>query len=88
MNNLGIGKRTEHGMSSRYNGVDIHQTRDYIKLSCGDYLRRVLQMHGWESLTANESDHHDMVPMSSDSSKQLAELSGPSKGMPERHNAG
>jgi hypothetical protein len=32
--NQGIGIRGDDGMHSRYNGVDIHQTRDYVKLSC------------------------------------------------------
>jgi len=45
----GTGKRTVHGITARYNGVDIHQTRDHVKLSCENYIRRVLQTHGWES---------------------------------------
>jgi hypothetical protein len=33
-------------MHSRYNGVDIQQTRDYVKLSCSTYIKWVLQTHG------------------------------------------
>ena len=29
--------------------VDVHQTRDYIKLSCTSYLRRLLAGHNWET---------------------------------------
>ena len=44
--NQGIGIRTEAGMHSRYNGVDVHQTRDYIHLSCETDTCRILQTHG------------------------------------------
>jgi len=45
--NQGIGIHTVHGMSSWYNGINVHQTRDYIKLSCETYIDRVLQTHAW-----------------------------------------
>ena len=35
------------GQLSRYNGVDIHQTRDYIKLNNPTYLRKIIQEHQW-----------------------------------------
>jgi hypothetical protein len=38
----GIGTLDGQGIGLRYNGIDIHQTRDYIKLSCETYLDRVL----------------------------------------------
>ena len=81
--NQGIGVRTEAGMHSRYNGVDVHQTRDYIKLSCETYIRRVLQTHGWETPGANESDRHDSVPLAPDFSKTLVSLIGPPEGTAE-----
>ncbi len=37
------------GLMSSFNGVDVHQTRDYIKLSCTSYLRRLLAGHNWET---------------------------------------
>ena len=48
MENQGIGIRDGYGMHSQYNGVDICQTHDYIKLSCDTYIQCVLQTHGWE----------------------------------------
>jgi len=35
--NWGIGIWDDQGMHSRYNGADIHQMHDYIKLSCDTY---------------------------------------------------
>ena len=37
----------ELGMIDRFNGVDILQTRDYIKLFNATYIRKILQHHHW-----------------------------------------
>jgi hypothetical protein len=80
----GTGIATSQGLHLRYNGVDIHQTRDYIKLSCETYLDRVLQTHGWEKPGARESDRHDSVPMSPDAATNLMKVAaGPVEGTPE-----
>jgi len=39
------------GFLTRFNGVDIEQTRYYIKLHCAKYLTTMLNKHGW--LTPN-----------------------------------
>jgi hypothetical protein len=80
----GTGVSTSQGLHLRYNGVDIHQTRDYIKLSCETYLDRVLQMHGWEQPGARESDRHDSVLMSPDAATALMQVAaGPAEGTSE-----
>ena len=38
----GIGICDSQGIGLRYNGLDVHQTQDYIKLSCEKYINRVL----------------------------------------------
>jgi hypothetical protein len=81
--NQGIGIRDDDGVHSRYNGVDIHQTRDYVKLSCSTYIKRVLQTHGWEKPAAHDPDRHDSVPLSADSCKLLSTLEGPLEGTQE-----
>ncbi len=35
------------GMISRFNGVDVHQMRHYIKLYNTTYIRKILQNHKW-----------------------------------------
>jgi deoxyuridine 5'-triphosphate nucleotidohydrolase len=35
------------GIITRFNGIDIEQTRDYVKLHCQKYLTTMLQKHGW-----------------------------------------
>jgi KUP system potassium uptake protein len=72
------------GLGTRYNGIDLLQTRHYLQLSCGTYIRRILQTHGWEAPAHHESDRHDLVPMSSDSMRTLDSLPpGPLEDTPE-----
>jgi len=44
-----MGMETSQGVYQRYNGIDIIQTRDYVKVGCESYIDRMLQTHGWES---------------------------------------
>jgi hypothetical protein len=77
--NHGIGSPSASDITSRYNGLDIHQTSHYIKLLCEVYIKCVLQTHGWETPSARESDRHDCVPLSPDAMSALAILSGPAE---------
>jgi hypothetical protein len=76
----GMGIETESGMFVRYNGLDVHQTREYCKLNCQTYIDRILQTHGWTSPSPGESDRHDAVPMTAEVSQQLQLLEGPAEG--------
>jgi hypothetical protein len=81
--NQGIGSPTSYGISHRYNGLDVHQTSHYIKISCETYIHRVLQTHGWESPGPRESDRPDSVPLHPDVASKIALLTGPAEGTPE-----
>ena len=35
------------GIIDRFNGVDIFQTKHYVKLTCERYIKKMLQHHGW-----------------------------------------
>ncbi len=35
------------GVVNRFNGVDMHQTRHYIKITCEKYLYKMLKNHNW-----------------------------------------
>lgn len=60
----GIGETTPQGIHTRYNGLDIFQTKHYILLNCEAYIGRLLQSHGWTTPPPTESDRHDAVPLS------------------------
>lgn len=71
------------GVGKRYNGIDLMQTRDYIKVHCQNYIERVLQTHGWEAAGPKESDRHDSLPITSDVVTRLQNLDGPLEGSVE-----
>ena len=54
------------GQIQKFNGVNIIQTRQYIKISCEDYLQKILSQHAWTTLPAAQKP----VPMQSNSQHQ------------------
>jgi hypothetical protein len=70
------------GIAPCYNGVDVLQTRDYIKLFCETYVDRVLLTHGWAAPGTNESDRRDRVPISPAPITSLVLLQGPAETTP------
>jgi hypothetical protein len=79
----GIGDTTKDGAHCRYNGVDIWQMRDFVKISCETYIDCLLQTHNWSAPATNESDRHDCIPLSSDNATNLQQLHRPMEGTPE-----
>ena len=65
----------DNGLFQRYNGIDVFQTRDYVKLSAESYIDRMLQTHGWDS--AKTQDDSKIVPLSPASVTELQTLKGP-----------
>ena len=59
-----MGIETEQGVYQRYNGIDVTQTRDYIKVGCETYIDRVLLSHGWDA--PKVKDPPNLVPISTD----------------------
>ncbi|KAI2501046.1 hypothetical protein MHU86_13400 [Fragilaria crotonensis] len=54
------------GLIRKFNGVNVMQTRWYIKISCQDYLLKILDNHGWLELKASNQP----IPMRHDSAYQ------------------
>jgi hypothetical protein len=54
------------GVIKRFNGLDIHQMRDYIRISCELYIDKIARHHGWE----NEKVADRPVPMRNDAAYQ------------------
>ena len=82
---LGIGIKDKNGVTSCYNGVDVHQTRDYMKISCTTYIQRLLQTNGWDTPAHRESDRFDLTPLASSSVESLLRLVGPPEDSAEHH---
>ena len=59
-----------------YNGIDLYQTRDYVKVACDTYIRRLLQTHDWLE-PASSKEESDASPITDDAAKTLYGLRGP-----------
>ena len=67
-----------------FNGVDVEQTRDYIKISCTSYIERLLKSHGWDTGPPNESPYRAHIePLSPSITQQLDTDIGPLENTPE-----
>ena len=40
---------TKLGLVNDFNGIDIHQCKDYIEISSESYIDRLLKTHGWDT---------------------------------------
>ena len=54
----------ELGLISRFNGVDVHQTRHYIKIYNETYIDKILKNHPW--LNTKKPSAHFPLPMRAD----------------------
>jgi hypothetical protein len=61
-----------------YNGIDLYQTRDYVKVACDTYIDRLLQTHDWQNAT-QLSAYHDVTPIVDELAKTLYDLEGPAE---------
>lgn len=54
----------ELGLISRFNGIDVHQTRHYIKIYNQTYIEKILKNHPW--LHQEKPAAHFLLPMRAD----------------------
>ena len=77
----GMGVEMPEGMFQRYNGIDIFQTRDYIKVGAESYIDRMMQTHGWDSpkhnIVTDSGEDTKMVPLNPATANRLMTLEGP-----------
>jgi len=71
------------GLGACYNGIDLDQTHDYIKVLCESFIDHVLQTHGWNQPSPNEKDQHDVAPISPEIIDKLQQLKGSTEGTAE-----
>ena len=72
------------GLVDSFDGYDVLQTRDYIKVSAESYIRRLLKAHNWDNPSPHESSKKPKPPIHSDDITALFTLeSGPKENTPE-----
>ena len=64
------------GVVTAFNGTDIEQTENFIKVSCKTYISKILKGHGWENIQHSATTS---TPMRSDSKYffDLENIKGP-----------
>ena len=68
-----MGIDTDEGVYQHYNGIDVVQTRHYIKVGCESYIdHRMLLSHSWDK--PSHKDPHNLVPISQDVANRLMSL--------------
>jgi len=72
------------GLVNSFDGYDVLQTRDYIKLSAESCIRRLLKAHGWDNPSPRESSNKPKPPLHESDVANLFNLAaGPVKNTPE-----
>jgi hypothetical protein len=70
------------GLINDFNGIDVAQSRDYIEISCSNYIDRIMTSHGWDTTSPNSLDANTTIsPLSTDVLHQLqSHTNGPNEG--------
>ena len=64
-------------MFQRYNGIDIFQSHDFVKISAESYIDRMLQTHGWDEPKHDPKEPSKAVPLNPATVNKLLLLTGP-----------
>jgi hypothetical protein len=70
---------TGNSILTKFNGVDVNQTQDYIKLHCSSYIERLLASHGWEKRHPNEAIRTSIEPIPASIVAQIDSEIGPAE---------
>jgi hypothetical protein len=78
-----IGKVVDlksQGILSSFNGIDIDQRREYVKIACQSYLTLMLKDHGWDKASPTEkSDSKPIEPLAASTAEELSTSVGPAE---------
>jgi hypothetical protein len=74
---------TYFGLLSTFNGLDLAQERESLRVHCASYISRVLKTHGWSTPESSSPDPSNMAPLPSDCEKDMYTLVGPLEGTRE-----
>ena len=68
----------------KFNGIQVEQSREYIRLHCTDYIDRLVERYGWSTPSTPDSSHFTAKePMNATVYKQLDSDTGPPEHSPE-----
>jgi Reverse transcriptase (RNA-dependent DNA polymerase) len=73
---------TGDSLLTTFNGIDVDQTRDYVKISCTSYIQRLLESHMWDTGFPNESTRPNIEPLPQSLLLQFDKETGPPEHSP------
>ena len=71
------------GLITDFNGIDVEQSRDYIQISCGNYIDRIYTSHNWNDDRSMKPASKPIAPLPTDTLHSLSVLAGYAEGTPE-----
>ena len=71
------------GLINDFNGIDVHQTDSYIKISCATYIDRLVTTHGWKEDKQLKDISKTIAPLNTEVLKQVYDQKGPAEGTEE-----
>jgi len=73
------------GLVDSFDGCDVLQTRDYVKLSAESYIRQLLKAHGWDNPSPRELSNKPKPPLHESNVANLFNLAaGPVENAPKQ----
>ena len=54
------------GLITDFNGIDVEQSKDYIQISCGNYIDRIYTSHKWNDDRSMKPASKPIAPLPTD----------------------
>ena len=74
---------TKLGLITDFNGIDVEQSRDFIEISCSNYIDRIMTSHGWETDRRMQPSNKPLSPLPTEVLTHLQNHKGPIEGTKE-----
>ena len=71
------------GLITDFNGIDVEQSKDYIQISCGNYIDRIYTSHGWNDDQSMKPASKPITPLPTDTLHSLSIQVGHAEGTSE-----
>ena len=71
------------GLATSYNGIDVKQTQQCIKISCEDYIDCIAGSHRWTKSNPNKLTSRPTAPLPKNALTQVFKEQGPLEGTVE-----
>ena len=71
------------GLITDFNGIDVEQSLEYIRIACGNYIDRIYTSHGWDNDKSMNPVSKPIAPLPMDTLHTIGTQTGPLEGTAE-----